>query len=183
MSSLERGFGSEQLHKLARLTTQSAWIGTGLPWAACVPSAGSQLFLPQGSGGAHSVPCQNPALSFASELRCQVFEASSFPETISHPAGALLWRWFRSWHLWGHEFESADTLLSQVTDCSIPYNHSSAGIVWSGLGCLLSWGEVWLMVKQTFVTSGIKVLLSDSAGQHIASLVSTASFGCAHQLW
>lgn len=27
------------------------------------------------------------------------------------------------------------------------------------------------MAKQTFITSGIKVLLSDTAGQHIASLV------------
>lgn len=78
------------------------------------------------AGGAHSVPCQNRTLSFASEPRCQVFEASSFPLPGSYPAGALPWRCeseadtCEAVHL-----KSADTLLSQVTDCRIPYNPSS----------------------------------------------------------
>lgn len=33
------------------------------------------------------------------------------------------------------------------------------------------------MMKQTFVTSGIKVLLSDSAGLHIASLAEETVLG------
>lgn len=117
-------------------------------------SAGSQLFLPQGSGGAHPVPCQNPALSFASELRCQVFEASSFPKPISHPAGALLWRYESEADTCEGERLSLQTLLSQVTDCRIRYNnHSGAGTMF---------GQVWVAcfpeVKCDCVTDGQKDL-------------------------
>lgn len=63
-----------------QVTSWSVWIGSGVRcWAACLQSAGSQLFLTQGSRGEHIQSLARTRPSFARKLRCQVFEASSFP--------------------------------------------------------------------------------------------------------
>lgn len=122
--SLAQGFRPEQLHKLWGSLNSMCELVVGriVEQPACrALAAGSQV-------GAQPLPCQDGALPSASWASCQVFEESSFPSPRSHPTGALLWRCESDADTSGGvRWRAAGAELSQVADCRIPCNPSSAG--------------------------------------------------------